>query len=62
MKRCIIIPDSYKGTLSSIQICNVMEAAVKKHFPFCETIKVPIADGGEGTVDCILHATDANYG
>lgn len=59
MKRCIIIPDSYKGTLSAIQICNVMEAVVKKHFPSCETIKVPIADGGEGTVDCFLHATDA---
>lgn len=59
MKRCIIIPDSYKGTLSSFQICNVMEAAVMKHFPSCEAIKVPMADGGEGTVDCFLNATDA---
>ncbi|WP_455716094.1 glycerate kinase family protein [Anaerosporobacter sp.] len=59
MKRCIIIPDSYKGTMSSFQICNIMERAVKKHFPDCETIKVPMADGGEGTVDCFLNATDA---
>lgn len=59
MKRCIIIPDSFKGTMSSFQICNIMEAVVKKYFPACETIKVPMADGGEGTVDCFLNATDA---
>ncbi|WP_167959286.1 glycerate kinase family protein [Anaerosporobacter faecicola] len=59
MKRCIIMPDSYKGTLSSLQICNTMENVIKRHFPECETIKVPMADGGEGTVDCFLYATDA---
>jgi glycerate 2-kinase len=59
MKRCIIIPDSYKGTMSSLQICNIMEATVKKHFPSCETVTIPMADGGEGTVDCFLNATNA---
>ena len=59
MKRCIIIPDSFKGTMDSLQICDIMGESVKKHYPSCDIIKVPIADGGEGTVDCFLHATQA---
>lgn len=59
MKKCIIIPDSYKGTLSAVQICTIMEKAVRYHFPDCEIHTVPVADGGEGTVDCFAHAMNA---
>jgi glycerate kinase len=60
MKKCIIIPDSFKGTMSSIEICEIIDSKVKEHYPDCETIIVPIADGGEGTVDCFIHAIRAN--
>jgi len=56
MKKCIIIPDSYKGSLSAIEICNIMKETILLKFPDCEVITIPIADGGEGTVDCFLYA------
>lgn len=56
MKKCIIIPDSFKGTLSSAEICETMSAVVKRHWPDCEVHTIPVADGGEGTVDCFLAA------
>ncbi len=54
MKKCIVIPDSFKGTLSSMEICEIMRNSIHKHYPDCEVIEIPIADGGEGTVDCFL--------
>ena len=56
VKKCIVIPDSFKGTLTSIEICNLAEKSINKIFPNSEVITIPIADGGEGTVDCFLHA------
>ncbi len=56
MKKIILIPDSFKGTLSSIQICSIWSAKVQEYFPECQIISIPIADGGEGTVDCFLTA------
>lgn len=59
MKKCIIIPDSFKGTLSSAEICEIIATKVKEFYPECEIIKIPVADGGEGTVDCFLYALQA---
>ena len=59
MKKVLIMPDSYKGTLSAIQICDIMKECILEHFPKCETIAIPIADGGEGTVDSFLYAMNA---
>lgn len=59
MKKCLIMPDSFKGTLSAIEICDIEKKVVKEHFPECEVIAIPIADGGEGTVDCFLYALEA---
>lgn len=56
MKKVVLIPDSFKGTLSSSKICNVIEQCITKHYPACQVIKVPVADGGEGSVDCFLTA------
>ena len=52
----ILIPDSFKGTLSSGQICGVMEETIKKHFPGSRTVSIPVADGGEGSVDAFISA------
>lgn len=56
MKKCIIIPDSYKGSLSSKEVCDIMQSSVHKHFPGCKIQAIPIADGGEGSVDAFLTA------
>lgn len=59
MKKCILIPDSYKGTMSAVQICEIMERAVHARFSDCAVHSVPVADGGEGTVDCFVRALAA---
>ena len=59
MKKCLIMPDSFKGTLSAVQICEIMKKQINKHFPDCNVIAIPVADGGEGTVDSFLYASNA---
>lgn len=49
--------DSFKGTLSSEKIIELLNYASQKHFSGCETMGVPIADGGEGTVDAVIAVT-----
>ena len=56
MKKAILIPDSFKGTLSSAQICEIMGREIKRHFPDCAIVGIPVADGGEGSVDAFLTA------
>jgi len=52
----ILAPDSFKGTVSAMQVCAIMRGALEKHLPGCEVIAFPVADGGEGTVNCFLEA------
>ncbi|MBP2628841.1 MAG: glycerate kinase [Firmicutes bacterium] len=56
--RIIVAPDSYKGSVSALCTANAMEKGIKAVFPEAEVIKVPIADGGEGTVEALVAATD----
>ena len=56
MKKAVLIPDSFKGTLSSTQICSIMAEAIHRHFPDCQVCSIPVADGGEGSVDAFLTA------
>lgn len=56
MKKIVLIPDSFKGTLSSTQICEIISGEIKRQFSDCEIISIPVADGGEGSVDCFLSA------
>ncbi len=50
----VIAPDSFKGTLSSKQIIEIVSAEAHRHFPEAKITGVPIADGGEGTVHAVL--------
>jgi len=58
MKKCVIIPDSFKGSMDSIEICSLAKEKVLEFFPACEVITLPVADGGEGTVECFLQAME----
>ncbi len=53
MKRCLVISDSFKGTLSSPAICCIARSLA---VPGWQVDALPVADGGEGTVDCFLDA------
>lgn len=53
MKKIIIAPDSYKGTLSAREVAKTISRAVKDACPGSETVLIPIADGGEGTIDAL---------
>ena len=56
MRKVILIPDSFKGTMSSTEICQIMKGEVLRHYPECEVVSIPVADGGEGSVDAFLEA------
>ena len=56
MKKAVLIPDSFKGTLSSKEICSIIQKSINSHYPHCQVVSIPVADGGEGSVDCFLEA------
>lgn len=56
MKKFLLIPDSFKGTMSSLEICEIMSHAIRCHQPEAKIVSIPVADGGEGSVDAFLHA------
>ena len=55
--RVIVAPDSYKGSVTALGVAEAIERGVRAVFPGAEVVKVPIADGGEGTVDALVVAT-----
>lgn len=52
--KIIIAPDSFKGSLASHQVCAAIEKGIKKADPSIDIISIPMADGGEGTVDALM--------
>ena len=48
--KIVFAPDSFKGTMSSLQVIQILERAASSHFSDLQVVKVPIADG-EGTVE-----------
>lgn len=55
--KIILSPDSFKGTLSADQAARAMEQGMKQILPDAEYIRLPIADGGEGTLDVLVDLT-----
>lgn len=53
----VLAPDSFKGSLTAKEVCLAMESGIKKVLPASECISVPMADGGEGTVQSLVDAT-----
>ncbi|KOS64001.1 glycerate kinase [Lysinibacillus sp. FJAT-14222] len=59
--KVIISPDSYKGTLSAIEVADAMQAGILDVNQSIETIILPVADGGEGTLESLVASTDGQY-
>jgi len=58
--KIVIAPDSYKESLSALEVASAIEAGFREIFPEAEYVKIPVADGGEGTVEAMVAATQGN--
>jgi len=54
--KIVLAPDSFKGSASSKQLCEAMAGAVLRELPNAEVVQIPVADGGEGTVESMVLA------
>ncbi len=54
MQHIVIAPDSFKGTLASREVCDIIAGAVRAHFPDARVTLLPLSDGGEGMADTYL--------
>ncbi|MYL28779.1 glycerate kinase [Halobacillus halophilus] len=59
--KCIIAPDSYKGSLTAVEAAQSMEKGVRRVCPSCEVLSFPLADGGEGTVESLVRSTEGAF-
>ena len=55
--KIVIAPDSYKESLSALEVATQIELGLLEIFPEAQCIKIPMADGGEGTVQAMVEAT-----
>jgi glycerate kinase len=55
--KVVIAPDSFKESLSALQVAEAIGAGFREIFPDAEIVKLPVADGGEGTVQAMIDAT-----
>lgn len=60
MKKIVIAPDSFKGTLSSLEVCNLVKKSLLEERDDLEIIEVPIADGGEGMTESFMCAIEGS--
>jgi glycerate 2-kinase len=59
--KIVLAPDSFKGSLSAAQVCDAMAEGIRRVLPTAESIAVPMADGGEGTVQSLVDATGGTF-
>ena len=55
--KIVIAPDSYKESLSALEVASAIEQGFREIWPNAEYVKLPVADGGEGTVEAMVAAT-----
>lgn len=54
--KIVLVPDSFKGSMTSLEICEILTDKILEFYPRCDIVTIPVADGGEGTVDSFLSA------
>ncbi len=55
--KIVVTPDSFKGSLTAVEVADAIGQGVRAVFPEAEVVKIPMADGGDGTVQCLVNAT-----
>lgn len=61
MKKIVIACDSFKESLSSLEIAHYAEIAIREVYPECEVVSLPVADGGEGTAEALVTALQGEW-
>lgn len=61
LKKIVIAPDSFKESLSAQKAAEAIRTGVQRVYPKAECVCIPIADGGEGTVDALVAARDGKF-
>ena len=59
--KIVIAPDSFKGNMTSLQVASSIENGIRRVLPGAKCIKIPMADGGEGTVQSLVDATGGKF-
>lgn len=59
--KIVIASDSYKGSFSTLEVANSIEKGIRNVYKDAKIIKIPVADGGEGTVDALVLGTNGRY-
>lgn len=59
--KIVVAPDSFKESMSAVEAANAIEKGIKKVLPNTKIVKVPVADGGEGTVHALVSATNGKF-
>ena len=56
MQKILVVPDSFKGSLTSAQVCDILAEVFGWHFPGAQIVRVPLAGGGAGSAEAFLSA------
>lgn len=59
--KIVLAPDKFKNSLSGIEFCEAVEAGIKKISPDAEIVRLPLADGGDGTIEVINYYLKGNF-
>ena len=59
--KIVIAPDSFKGSVSSAQACESIAEGIRRVLPDAQIISIPMADGGEGTVEAMVQSTQGTF-
>ncbi|WP_191565838.1 glycerate kinase [Metabacillus idriensis] len=59
--KVVIAPDSFKESMTALEVCEAIERGLKRAMPDVHIVKVPMADGGEGTVQALVDATNGTF-
>ncbi|UOK59238.1 glycerate kinase [Bacillus sp. OVS6] len=59
--KIVIAPDSFKESMTALEVCEAAERGLRRSLPEVQTVKIPMADGGEGTVQALVDATNGTF-
>ena len=59
--KVVIAPQTFKGGLSGLEVARAIQQGVLAVFPEAETVLVPVADGGDGTLDALVRSTGGEF-
>ena len=59
--KVVVAPNAFKGTLTATQAAAAIARGVREVFPDAEVVEVPVADGGDGTMEALVSANHGEY-